>query len=261
MISMNQVWDDAVAFIRREAALLVPLGLATFLVSDVAGALSTAGVSAGQPRPLASIIVLLATLWSLVGQLSIMALVLKPGLSVGEALRMGTARLGKAVGIAIVFGLLFAVAMVPVAAAVAASGVDPTVPDTWRNVPKWASFYVLVTAALFFWLVLRLILVNPLIVDRNPRLVDAVKTGFGLTRGVAARLTLAVVLYLVVLAILSNAVRFVAGSVFALVGAAIGSPFAGAVMTALVSGLVGAALSLVAAVFVAMFYRRATSRA
>ena len=35
MISMNQIWDDSIAFIRRESALLVPLALATIYVADV----------------------------------------------------------------------------------------------------------------------------------------------------------------------------------------------------------------------------------
>jgi len=256
MISMNQIWDDTTGFIRRESVLLVPLALATFLVADVGGSLASALQVGGPPNPAVTLAVIAATLWSLVGQLAIMALVLKPGSSVAEALGDAVARLWKAVAIALLFAVAFAVAMIPVATIIATSGVNPALPETWRNVPQWASFYALAVTIVSFWLVLRLLLVNPLLIDRNPGIVDAVRTGFRLTRGVAARLTLAIILYLVVLFILTNAVRFVAGSVFALVGAAIGSPFAGVVLTALVSGVVGAALSLVAATFVAMLYKR-----
>lgn len=256
MISMNQAWDDAVAFIRRESTLLVPLALATFLVSDVVGTLVGPKDTGAQPSGLATLFVLIATLWSIVGQLSIMSLVLKPGLSVAEALRIGISRLGKVVIVALILAAVFVVAMLPVVVSMLSSGVNPALPDTFRNLPVWASLYALFAMGGLVWLAVRMILANALIVDRNPGISDVFKTGFALTRGIVAQIFLVLLIYVIVLLILSGAVRFVAGSLFALIGGAIGSPFAGAVMTALVSGLVSAALSLVAAVFVASLYRR-----
>ena len=255
MISMNQIWDDSIAFIRRESALLVPLALATIYVADVVAGLAQTLAKPNDPNPLIAIAIIAAALWSIIGQLSIVSLVLKPGQSVGEALSHGLARLGKVILIALLVGLVVSVALLPVAVAAVASGADPAKPETLQNLPGWISLLVLVVLGGIIWLGVRLALMNALIVDRNPGVIDAVKSGFALTQGITARLLLVALLYGVVLLVVSSAVRFVAGSVFELLGKAVESPFSGAVMTALVSGVVGTAMSLIATVFLATLYK------
>ena len=256
MISMNQVWDDSVAFVRRESALLVPLALATLYVGDVVASLATAGATPNEPNPLGTVALIAAAIWSIVGQLSIVSLVLKPGQSVGEALAHGAARLGKVVLVALLLGLALSIALLPAAVGAVASGADIAHPESFQNVPGWVSLLLVVTLAGMVWLGIRLALMNALIVDRNPGVIEAMKGGFALTRGIAARLFLVAALYGVILITLGSAVRFVAGTLFVLIGNALDSPFAGAVMTALVSGIVATALSLVATVYLATLYRQ-----
>jgi hypothetical protein len=259
MISMNQIWDESVAFVRRESALLVPLALATLYVGDVLASLATGSGTPGEGNILATIGILAAAIWSVVGQLSIVSLVLKPGQSVGEALVHGLTRLGKVVLVALLLGLVVSLAVVPIAVAMVANGVNPQDPASFQNLPGWVSLLVLMTAGVLIWASVRLALMNAYIVDRNPGVVEALKGGFGLTQGITARLFLVVALYGLVLVILSSAVRFVAGSAFALLGGAMESPFAGEVLTALVSGIATTALSLIATVFLATLYRRAST--
>jgi hypothetical protein len=256
MTLMNQAWDDAMAFIRRESSLLVPLALATLLVGDVVGALARPANPATAPSALANLAMLAAAIWSIVGQLSITALVLKPGSSVGDAIGLGVRRLGKVLLVALMLGVALTIALLPVVVALISSGFSPSVPESVRNVPTWAGFYIGILTVLVMWVAARLILVNPLLVDKNPGPLAAIKAGFGLTRGIVAQIIVVLVIYLIVLVILLNAVRFVAGSLFALIGAAADSAFLGLVLTALASGLVATALSTVAAVFIAMLYRR-----
>jgi hypothetical protein len=260
MTLMNQAWEDAIAFIKRESALLVPLALATLLVGDVVGALARPASPSAQSSLLANFAVLAAAIWSIVGQLSITALVLKPGSSVGEAIASGMRRLGKVLLVALLLGVALALAMLPVVVALVSYGFNPAVPDSVRNVPTWAAVYTGVLAVVTLWFAARLMLINPLLVDRNPGALEAIKTGFGLTRGIVAQIIIVLTIYLVVLVIMLNAVRFVAGSLFALLAGAVGSPFLGSVLTALASGIVASALSLLAAVFIAMLYRRVSSR-
>ncbi len=256
---MNQVWDDSIGFIRRESALLVPLALATLYIGDVVTGLASAARTGTDPRPLATFAILAGAIWSIVGQLSIVSLVLMPGQSVGEALRHGVSRLGKVLLIALLLGVVVATAMLPLAVAAVASGADPTDPASLQNLPGWVELLLVVVLAALVWLGIRLALMNALIVDRNPGVVDAIRRSFALTRGIAARLFLVVALYLIVLAIVSSAVRFVAGTGFTLLGSVLESPFSAMVLTALVSGLVSTSLSLVATVFLAMLYRRVIS--
>lgn len=253
---MNQAWDDAMAFIRRESGLLIPLALATVFVGDVVGTLAQADAPNSKMSGIASIVVLLAAVWSIVGQLSLSALVLRPGSSVGEAIRMGASRLGKVVLVGLIIAGVFVLALIPVVAALQASGFDPRNPESLRQMPSWAAFYIGLLSIMMLWIGARLLLLNPLIVDRNPGAITALKSAFTMTRGIAAQILLVLIIYLVVLAIMTGAVRFVVGSLAAVVGAALGQPFLGVVLTALASGLMATALSLIAAVFVACLYAR-----
>jgi hypothetical protein len=255
MISMNQVWDDAVSFIRRESALLVPVALATLYVGDVVSSLAGGATLPTERDALARVAIFAATLWSIVGQLSIISLVLKPGLSVGEALAHGGGRLGKVLLVALLIGAAVAVLLMPAAIAAVANGANPAIPATLQMLPGWVSVLILATAGLILWMAVRLALMNALIVDQNPGVVESIRRGFMLTKGIASRLLLVGLLYVVVLVILGKAVQFVAGSAFALLGAALGSVFVGQVLTALFTGLISTALSLVATVFLAMLYR------
>ena len=261
MISMNQVWDDSVAFIRRESALLVPLALATVYVGGVAANLARGFSPPDKPSAIAGLFVLAALIWSTVGQLAVMSLVLSPGQSVGEAIRHGFARIGKVVLIGLLIVLVMSVALLPVGVAALANGADPKNPVTFENVPTSVTLMLLVTMAAFIWLSVRLCLVSSLVVDRNPGVIEAIKRAFSLTKGITSRLILVAVLYFAMVLILGSAVQFVAGSMFALLGRALESPFAGAVMTTLVLGLVSTALSLIATVFLATLYRRVSNGA
>ncbi|MFM9976877.1 MAG: hypothetical protein ACKVOP_02365 [Sphingomonadaceae bacterium] len=259
MLSMNLVWDDTVAFIRRERALLWPLALATIFIGDIAVALAGGGVQPGKVALGAALLFIVAALWSMLGQLAIIALVLHPGRSVGEALRHGAARLGKVVLIALLIGLVAAVTMMPFLAGLVANGIDPAKPESMAQLPGWASLVMLVYLGGLLWIGVRLAMLNALIVDRNPGVLVAIRQAFGLTRGIVSRLALVFGVYLIVLVTMSSAVRFVLGSVFALLGAALGAPFVGEVLTAIGTGLVTTALSAVAAIFLAVLYRRVTS--
>lgn len=258
---MNQIWDDSVAFVRREAGLLVPVVLATVYLGDVLASVAAAMAVPGKPSGMLTFLILAAALWSIVGQLSIVSLVLKAGQSVGEALQHGLSRLGKVLVVALVLGLVVSVALTPLLTIAVANGANPDKPETIQALPGWILLLATLAMVAVIWLGVRLALMNALIVDRNPGVIESLKGGFALTKGIAARLFLVVVLYGIVLTILSGAVKFVAGSIFALIGAGLGSPFAGTVMTALVTSLVTAAMSLFATVFLANLYRRVSGKA
>ena len=242
------------------ASLLIPLALATLYLSDVAANLATGFAAPDKQNALTTIVIFAATIWSIVGQLAIVTLVLNPGKSVGESLAHGGVRLGKVILVALLLGIVAALALSPIGAVAMAYGANPDVPASFQALPGWLNLLMLVILAGVVWLGVRLALMNALIVDRNPGVLDSLKGGFALTKGITARLFLIALLYGLMVLVLGSAVKFVAGSLFALIGAGLGSPFAGSVMTALVSGIVNAGLSLIATVFVAILYCHVTRR-
>jgi hypothetical protein len=256
MVSMNVVWEDTVAFLRREAGLVVPLALATLLVGDVVNSLVSPVVMGVRPNALFSLLTFAALLWTIIGQMALIALVLRPGSSVGEALSLAVRRLPTLLGAAFLIGLAGMLVATPALFASVQSGVNPNIPATYTKLPGWVSLYFIVFACLAVWISLRLSTLYSLIVDKQPGVFASLKTAFTMTRGVIARLILAATVYFITMMILTTVVRFVLGSAFELLGRAVDSPFVAVALTALAIGTVSAALSTFAAVFLAMLYRR-----
>ncbi len=253
---MNVVWEDTVAFLRREVALVIPLALATSLVGDVVNTLVPPAAPGAQPNMLLSLLTFAGLLWTIVGQLAIIALVLRPGSSVGEAIALAVRRLPTLLGAALLVGIGAALLLTPALIGFYTSGINVADPATYARLPGWASLYFVVFACFAVWFSLRLSVLNALVVDKQPGIITAIRTAFAMTRGVISRLILAALVYFIVLIVLTKVVQFVLGSAFQLLGRAMGSPFMADVLTALAIGVVTAALSTFAAIFIAMLYRR-----
>jgi hypothetical protein len=260
MISMNQVWDDSIAFLRRERALLIPLAGATLLVGDVLSSLAQAGLQSEEPSPARSLALLVGVVIALVGQLSITALVLRSGLSVGEALLHGLRRLPKVALVGMLLGFAGVVVLLPFLFALRSAGIDLANAQNAAAMPPWIGVAFLVLTGALLWLAVRLAMMNALIVDTNPPVIATIRGAFALTKGIAARLALVFVVYIVVVLIVSSAARFVLGSLFTLAGAAMGSPFAGLVLTSVTTGLITTTLSTIAIVYIAMLYGHVVRR-
>lgn len=256
MVSMNVVWEDTLAFLRREAGLVIPLALATSLVGDVVNSLVNPVVMGVQPNPLFSILTFAALVWTIIGQMAVIALVLRPGSSVGEALALAMRRLPTLLGAAFLIGLVATLIALPALYAFFQSGVNPNIPATYTKLPGWVSLYFIVFACVGIWISLRLSTLYSLIVDKQPGIIASIKAAFAMTRGVIARLVLAAMVYFITMIVLTTVVRFVLGSAFELLGRIIDSPFVAVVLTALAIGTISTALSTLAAVFLAMLYRR-----
>lgn len=256
MVTMNGIWDDTVAFLRREMALVQPVALATILLPNVILRLLSPKAPGEEVGGLATIAVLACVLVMIVGQLGLIALVLRAGTSVGDALRLGASRLPKLIGISIILGIGFILLLIPSVVGMMQAGVDPAVPSTLALAPGWTWFLMLVASLVMIWLGVRLTTLNALIVDRNPPVFQSLRDAFAMTRQYVWPLLGVIVLYGIVTLVISTAAIFVFGTLFNAIAGAIGSPFVGEVLTALIAGLVTAVMSTLAALFMAHFYRR-----
>lgn len=253
MLPVQAIWDDTVAFLRAEAALLIPLALATLLIGDVVATLAQPGMRAGEG--IANLLTLAALLLGLIGQLAIIALVLRPGSSVGEALALAIRRVPRILVIGLIGALVAALVIAPPLFALRDTGFDLQLSETYQNLPAWALLYLTVSVVLAIWLGIRLSTLNALVVDRAPDVIAALRRAFAMTRGHMLRLLGVFALYVALLWVVSSVVRFVFGSVFGVVGQGLGSEFSGNVLTALATGVVTATFSTIATVFLALVYR------
>lgn len=260
MISMTSVWDDSIAFLKRESSVLVPVWLALLTVGAAGAslamdALNTAGSKGSFPALMAFVV---AMVIGTLGQLAVTAMVLRPGISVGEAINLGLTRLPKIILVGLCFLGIFIAAVLPLAVILAVSGFDVTA--TPPKMPASAAFYLFALSMIGLWAGARLVTMTAHIVDTNAGIMDAFRGSFAHTRGMAVIVIGVLLLYLVVATVIGLVTKFLIGGPIGLLGSAIGAPGVAHVVTALAEGVVSGAMTLVASLFIAHFYKTASSK-
>ena len=225
-LSINAAWQDAQAFLKREAGLLVPVSLLfiavplALMMMVIPPELRTPALDPSLPKPempgWAILVVILCSLVAMGGILSLYAMALKPAISVREALVLGFRRLGVALGASIIIGMA---AIVP--ALVLAAVSQPL-----------AVAVMFVVAIL---LSIRLLMLNCVIIDEPVGVIDALKQSWAVTRGQMLRL----LGFLIIITIPIMLGRLVCEMLLGLVGFLIGGKDLG-----LQAGAVGAAAAL-----------------
>ncbi len=260
MFSIQATWDDSVAFIKREQALLVPLALGTIGLGNILVELAQDASKSGKAGPAdmaLSVLLLPAILWLLIGQLAIVTLALRKGCSVGEALRHGAARMGILLLISVMLGVVLTLMLLPPLIAIAPYAAQLAAKDyAHLHLPLWASLWCLGLFALLFYFSTRLFVLVAVILERRDNPFALLQQSFALTRGVFWKLfafTIGVALFTL---ILQGAVAASFGLITALLGKLIGSPFTGKILESLAQSVLVAGLGGVQAVFVAKAYQR-----
>lgn len=245
-VSIGKAWTETAIFVRREGGLLFPVAL-LFVAVPVAlimeimpkAAMSGPASDADAARAAAELggvgllVVLAAILVALAGGIALSALALRPGISVGESLRLAVRRLPVMLGAGVVVGVILAV-------------------------PLALAGMVSVQLAASVWIVaglvaaIRLMLLNAVVVDRFGGVFDALRTAWALSRGQALRLS-AVALVLVSLTTLG---QIVGQMLFGVTGYLVGGADAGQIAAALATAAVTGVAQVYSTVMIARLYRQ-----
>ncbi|UYY78977.1 hypothetical protein [Sphingomonas sp. R1] len=262
MAKLGTVWERATEFAGERAGALAPIALAAFVVPNAASSCLGALAPALPPATrmaLAGIILLLSvvTLW---GSLAVMALATgEPGTA--SAARLATRRLGPALLVSIVLGVVAALLAAPLPAILLARGYDVVALAAGQtgNVvidPQTSSMvalYMLVLLPVGLFLFTRLVLVSPVVL-REAVSLGAIRRSWVLTRRHGWRIFGTLLLFVVIAGVAQLAARSVAGSVFALLlggGDGLTTSFA---LTAIVTACVQGVVMLLLAAFQAKLY-------
>ena len=243
-LSIGKATQDATLFLKREGGLVVPIALLftgipiALLLQAIPPSLRQIVPGESVPDhpdlPVAALFLLFfCPLLVLAGTLATYALALHPGISVGEALRLGFRRMPVALGAALLMGVGVAVPLLFLGALS----------------PQIASSALLVCA---LFLSARLLPLNAVVAEQPVGAIAALRESWRLSRGHMARLLAFVVLISIPVMI----AQMVGQAVFGLIGFGIGGK---AVMQQ--AGDVGAALALsigqmVMIVMTAFIYRQ-----
>lgn len=247
-LSITAAWNETAAFMAREARLVLPVG---FMLIALPGAIVQAATPAAPPGELPEpglwlALVPFAFIATLIGNLAISVLALRPGTSVGEAIQRGVQRFLPVFGAAMLAGLGLMLALVPVvlvagAAAVAGGQALAVVP-----------VLMIIPLLIFFWI--RLLMLNPVGAAEAGGPVAILKRSWALTAGRFWQLLGFLVLLLIVALVASGAVAAVGGT---LITVTLGPPLPDTLsfyLLLILSALVQAVLASIFGVMIARIY-------
>ncbi|MCC2976297.1 hypothetical protein LK533_06370 [Sphingomonas sp. PL-96] len=265
-VEMERVWDRTAAFIRGHAVALFALGGLALFAPTVALAIAEAAVDGadGATRGLLSVVQIAGSLLMLWAELAVVALAILPG-ALGPAMRQAGLRLAVVIGFALLLTLALLLLGVPVIGILAGYGFDFTAAAVGEEVmpsaaaAAWIALYGLVLLPLLLWVGARLSLLAPVVLAER-RGLRAFARSFALTRGLAARIIGVLLLYGVVRLVLTSAVRFAAGTVFAIAFGSDDGLGIASILTRVSTGLVETALAVLLWAFTGKLYLEACQR-
>ena len=265
-VEMERVWDGTTAFVRANPAPLLAIAVLTLFVPGVLAGLAEAATSrsdggAGSGWMLVRLVAALLTLW---GELAIVALAIQPR-SVRAALGQAGLRLPVVIGFAILLSLVSVLLAVPAVvilsiysfdfvAAAEGGTLEPEVAAT-----AWIILYTLVLLPVLLWIGARLSLVLPVVVGER-RGLRAISRSFRLTRGLAAKIIGMLLLYGIVSLVLTAAVRFGTGTIFAIAFGGDDGLGAASVLTLMLTAAVETVMAVLLWAFTGKLYLAARER-
>jgi hypothetical protein len=255
--SLNTVWEETIAFLRREGNLLVPVALALFGPGQImfkygtAGLLSMRGAHAAAGP--STLLIIPAALLILFGNVVISRMVLVPNISVAEALSSGGRQLPRTVGaslllMAAVMGAALAI-IVALTVGSMTFNVDPRNPALSAQI----SSIVLIPAML---VMIRMMLLVPVAAIEQIGVVSVLRRSWALGAGNFLRFLGVFALLMFLSFVIGLIEQFVVGSVFMLLKQLISDGELLAILQTLINAALEALLSLGVAVYLALVYRK-----
>lgn len=267
MVNMDAVWDRTMEFVSDNLgavlAIVIPF---IFLPAAISGVVEgPAATGEATTRLVLQAIVLVLALVSIFGQVALTALAIAPDAGAAAARARGLRRLLPVIGVTLVFALAAFVLFVPVFLILLAYGFDfvaasmGTQPQVPPVAAAWVGLYVIVLLPVMLFLVARLMLIMPALVDA-PIGLGAIGRSWSLTRGLTLKLVGVIILYAIVAAFLTLGVGAGVGAVLVLIAGGEGPVTVAGVLTALILALVTTVLTIIQTVFVARLYVAVAAR-
>jgi len=257
--SLGTVWEETIAFMRRESGLLIPVGLAIFgpmqvllgiAIASAPAMRSAAGTGTASPQML---LVLPALILAIYGYLAVSLIVLVPRISVGEALlgalkRAPAALLAGLVVMSIWIVIAIGVVTMGTLAAIA-FGASPASPAV-------STLFSLLIIIPMLVIMVRMLVAAPVLALEQLGTAQVLRRIWALGRDNVLRFAGFWVLFIFLQIIVALVDQLVIGSLVQLLKLAVSDGELLVVAQALISAGLQAMLSLVMAVYIALIYRR-----
>lgn len=254
--SLGTVWEETIAFMRRESALLIPVAFATFgpgqILLRMAMTATQAQRAPAAAPSLEALLLLPAALLIMFGNIAIATLVLTPGVSVGEAMARAAKALPRTFLALFLLGLAVAAAVVLVgmAAAMGAMVFGANLRSPSVNGPL-----LLLMLIPIFVIMIRMLLLAPAVAMEKLGVIDTLRRNWALSRDNLLRFTFLVMLVGFLNFLLSAIETFVVGSLIELLKLATDQTELLNGLRLVINAALESLLSMAMAVYVALVYR------
>lgn len=260
MISIGEIWDRTMRVIAGRLGVLLTLAFLLMIVPPVVQAtLETVESTSFGLRSAQLAVSLIVFLAASMAMIAMTAVASDPAVDREAALAAGRARLGPFIGVSLVVGLAFGLAVLPGAVLLGMARFDlaqARLAGSQEGVNLvllgFGLLYFLVLLPVMLWAAARLVPLAAVIVNER-RGVGAIRRSFALSRGMSMKLMGVLILYVVVFLVVLTAATSVIGIVARLLSGSDGATVV-ALAVALATALVTAAFSVLQAVFAAQFY-------
>jgi hypothetical protein len=254
ILSISKAWDETKAIAARDGRLLgaVALALVAF-PSVVAGLVAPGGLLTQQPKSLwASVIVILASLIALAGQLALIRLALGPTITVAEAIGHGLRRMPIYLLAVLLVACGLVLAALPFGGVLAAAGV----PLDGESLPATPVTILvgLVYLALICFVFVRLLMASPVASAERIGPIAIILRSWELSSGQWWRLFGFILVFLIGAAVIQLAIGATVGSVVVILLGPLKPLSASALLVSLVSAFVGAAITVLLMTMLARIY-------
>ncbi len=249
--SIGAAWEEMIAFVRRESAILVPVAMATFGVGAIfiSIALPDEAFTPGKPMHFdaRTWLLLPAFLLILLGNVATAAIVLLPGMTVGEALRRSLAKMPIVVGVIAITGaallfvmIIFGMILTPLTA----------------NSVQAAALLAPIVFAMLTMISVPMLLLAPVIAIEPLNPIATLRRLARLTKGNAGRLFAILCALLLINMTVSIIATVVIGALTKLAALTVGLPELITLIGDIVMAAISAGLAMAIGVYLAFVYRR-----
>lgn len=259
-LSISRAWDGAKATIASDGRLIAIVAAALIALPGLITGVASPGAGASDRSLMSGIIILVASLIAVVGQLAIIRLALGSAVSVGEAIGHGLRRLPIYIvaGLLIAIGLL--VAIIPVALVLYASGVPLEAGNAGVIRSPVGMVAVLAFLALVIFVGVRMLMTSPVASEEGVGPVAILRRSWQLTAGHWWRLFGFLMLFLIGIGVAMAAISWIVSSLALALFGPIEPMSASALLVALVDSIVNAAVTALLAVMLARIYAELAGR-
>lgn len=257
-LSLSQAWDETQAIIAREGRLFVSVALALVaLPAAVTGLISPGSMGSASPWWI-DLLVIVATLIALSGQLALIRLALSPSITVGGAIGHGIRRLPIYFLSALLIVVAMFVAAIPFAVVLTAMGVQLTA--NGASAPASASIAAVLYLALIIFVGVRMLMSAPVASAEDVGPIAIIRRSWELTAGKWWRLFAFLLMIFVAALALAIAVRAASGVVVEVVLGPVEPMSASALVVAVLLAVLNSALTVLLAVMLARIYVQLAGR-